>query len=242
MPQNRKTFSQREALPTEDSIPRLPYINAALHLIWSHPLSRTRWFLTFGSFIAAIGVSVYVIVSTWPAGGAPLGLPARTHLLLLAGVGAEILFRVAKIYFSARAVALSVSFGASARTILGGDFAASITPSRSGSEPARFLVLSEAKTPVGGIFVILFLELFIEMLSLALVAGVLAVVFHGSGSIVRGLLFTVLLYAAAVLGVGAVATMLARRHASGPPPSWFRRTSLSVGFWRRLQRSLRQLR
>lgn len=222
---------------------RAPYIiRACRHLHRAFALSRTRWILTFASFAAAVGVSVYVIVSTWPAGGAPLGLPAWTHAALLSCVAAEILLRVAKIIFSARAVGIHVGFGASTRTILGGDFAASITPSRSGAEPARFLVLSEAKTPVGGIIVILFLELFIEMLSLAAVAAVLGVYLGRSGTLIRALLLTVLLYAGGVLGAGAAAAMLAKRHASGPPPTWLRRIGMSPGVWRRVQRSLRQMR
>ena len=205
-------------------------------------LSRTRWLLTLASFIAAIAVSVYVIVASWPAEGAPLGLPWWTHLLLLAGVGGEIVFRVLKIIFSARAIGLDVSFGTSARTILGGDFAASITPSRSGAEPARFLVLTEAKVPVGGIFVILFLELFIEMVSLAVVALCVGVATRGSAPLMKGLLFAVLLYGAGVLAMGGAIALLARRHANGPPPAWVRRLGMHAGRWRRVQRSLRQLR
>ncbi len=252
MPPRAKTFSAATCAashpspqPTQADAEwaRCPYIiDVAFHPHRVTQLSRTRWILTFASFIAAISVSVYVIVSTWPEGGAPLGLPAWTHLLLLSCVGVEILLRVAKIYFSARAVGIPITLGTSSRTILGGDFAASITPSRSGAEPARFLVLSEAKTPVGGIIVVLFLELFIEMLSLAVVAGALAIIFKSSGEMVRGLLVTVLLYAAGVLAVGAAATMLAKRHANGPPPSWLRSLGVSVGVWRRLQRSLRQMR
>ena len=90
--------------------------------------------------------------------------------MLLAVVVVEILCRVYKILYSGRAIGFRVPFGAAVRTILGGDFAASITPSRSGSEPARFLVLTEAGVPVAGVLLVLFLELFLEMLSLVVVA------------------------------------------------------------------------
>jgi glycosyltransferase 2 family protein len=205
-------------------------------------LTPTRWILTVASFAAAIAVSIHVISSSWPAEGAPLGLPYWTHALALGAVALEILMRAAKIHFSARAIGYHISLGTSARTILGGDFAASITPSRSGAEPARFLVLTEARTPVAGVLLTLFLELFLEMLSLALVAAALAAVLRDSGTMVKGLLITVLLYSVGVLGAGAFAYSLARRRASGPPPGWVRLLGINAGAWRRVQRSLRQLR
>lgn len=220
----------------------LPY-----SLVRKHPLPATgrpllRWLLTVASFVATIGVSVYVIASSWPAEGAPLGLPWWAHLVALASVGAEIFFRAAKIIASARALGVPMTWGTSARTILGGDFAASITPSRSGAEPARFLVMTEAGTPVGSILVILFLELFIEMLSLAVVAGGLGLVLRDSETAVRGLYFTVLTYTLVVIGAGVAAVTLARRHAIGPPPALLRWLGVPAGVWRRVQRSLRQLR
>lgn len=205
-------------------------------------MTPTRWLLTVVSFLAVFGVSVYVIWSSWPVGGAPFGLPWWSHALALAGVGLEIFFRVNKILFSARALGVPVSFGTSARTILGGDFAASITPSRSGAEPARFLVLTEAGTPMAGALLILFVELLLETISLAVIAAVLGVVLRDSEGVVRGLLATVLVYATVVLGAGAFAVSLSRKNASGPPPRWARTLGINAGAWRRVQRSLRQLR
>ncbi|MCC6317924.1 MAG: flippase-like domain-containing protein [Gemmatimonadaceae bacterium] len=202
-----------------------------------------RWFLTFLSFATAIGVSVYVIASSWPAaGGAPLGLPWWTHLLLLGAVGFEILCRVLKIVFSARAIGVHTPFGVAARTILGGDFAASITPSRSGAEPARFLVLSEAGTAVANVLLILFLELFLEMISLAVIAVGFGVVWREESGMIRGLLATVALYAIGVLGAGAACYVIARRGANGPPPALVRVLGINAGIWRRVQLALRSLR
>jgi uncharacterized protein (TIRG00374 family) len=79
------------------------------------------------------------------------------------------------------------------------------------------------------------------MLSLAVVAGGMAFVLRGSGRLVSGLLVTVLLYAVGVLGMGFVASLLAKRHAKGPPPRWLRRVGVHAGLWRRVQRSLRQM-
>lgn len=217
-------------------------ISSQLPTLTSALLTPTRWILTILSFATAIGVSVYVIVSSWPAEGAPLGLPWWAHAACLGAVGLEIVFRVTKIWLSAKAVAVPVSFGASARTVLGGDFAASITPSRSGAEPARFLVLSEVGTPVPGILLVLFLELFLEMVSLVLVAGVMGIVLRDSGAMVRGLLATVVVYAGGILGSGYFAFTLARRRSSGPPPEWVRALGINAGVWRRVQKSLRHVR
>lgn len=201
-----------------------------------------RWFLTAVSFLVTIGVSVYVIASAWPAEGAPLGLPWWGHLLCLGAFALDIVFRVIKIRFSADAIGVPVSFGAILRTTLGGDFAAAITPSRSGAEPARFLILSESGTPLGGVVVVLFLEVFLEVLSLFAVTLGLAFLLGESGPLVKGMLGTVTLYSAGVLGAGAFAYTLSHRSAKGPRPRWVRAIGINALIWRRVQRALRQLR
>lgn len=201
-----------------------------------------RWFLTALSLLATIGVSVYVIASSWPAEGAPLGLPWWGHLMCLAAFGLDILFRVIKIRLSADAIGVPVSFGAILRTTLGGDFAAAITPSRSGAEPARFLIMSESGTPLGGVVVVLFLEIFLEMLSLFAVTLGLAFFLRESGPLVTGMLGTVTLYSAGVLGAGAFAYTLSHRNAKGPRPWWVRTLGVNALIWRRVQRGLRQVR
>jgi uncharacterized protein (TIRG00374 family) len=133
-----------------------------------------------------------------------------------------------------------LSFGAALRTCLGGDFGAAVTPARSGAEPARYLVLTEARVPAAGRLLILFAELVLEMFSLAAVVLLLALVFRGSGGALLGLQGLVGGYAAFILGIGALGLLLARRNAHGPPPRWAR--WLGAGRWRAVQRSLRQLR
>ena len=71
------------------------------------------------------------------------------------------------------------------RTTLAGDFGASITPARSGAEPARFLVLAEAGVPTPSALVVLFAELFLEALSLATVVIIVAIVFRHAGDRAR---------------------------------------------------------
>jgi uncharacterized membrane protein YbhN (UPF0104 family) len=154
----------------------------------------------------------------------------------------EVITRSCKIQASAYAVRLPLRFGTAVRVCLGGDFAAAITPARSGAEPARFLVLAESGMGAAGRVLLLFLELFLEMCSLAIVCLGLAWVFRGRGASVGGLLGLVGGYSTAVLGAGAIGLLLARNSANGPPPAWAKRIGLHAGRWRGIQRTLRQLR
>ncbi len=204
-------------------------------------MSVTRWLLTALSFAVMFGASAWVVTANWPAGGMPL-LPWRAHVAALAAVCIEATTRALKIQASAIAVGLPLRFGTAMRVCLGGDFAAAITPARSGAEPARFLVLAESGMPVAGRVLVLYLELFLEMCSLALVCTVLAWLFQGRGASVRGLLALVGGYSMVVLGVGALGLMIARRNAHGPPPHWARTLRVHAGGWRAIQRTVRQLR
>jgi glycosyltransferase 2 family protein len=204
-------------------------------------MSRFRWLLTALSFAAAIGASLYIVVTTWPAGGAA-ALPWAAHAAALAAALMEVAMRGLKLRFSARALGVPLSFGGGLRTCLGGDFASSITPARSGSEPARFLVLSEAGVAPAPAILLLFTELVLEMLSLALVTTALALLFRDAGRAIGGLVGLVGGYAAFVIGAGVAGLVLARRRSGGPPPAWARRVGLDAARWRAVQRALRQLR
>jgi uncharacterized membrane protein YbhN (UPF0104 family) len=204
-------------------------------------MSSHRWLLTALSFAAAIGASLYMIVTTWPDGGAA-ALPWEAHAVALAAALLEVAMRGIKLRCSARALGVPLSLGTGLRTCLGGDFASSITPARSGSEPARFLVLSEAGVAPAPALLLLFTELVLEMLSLALVTAVLALLFHDAGRAIGGLVGLVGGYAAFVVGAGVAGLALARRSSGGPPPAWARRVGLHAPRWRAVQRALRQLR
>ncbi len=203
-------------------------------------MSSGRWLLVALSFAAALAASGYVVWSSWPAEGGRVALPLLAHAF---GAGAfllELLSRALKIQLSARALRIPLGFGTALRTCLGGDFGAAVTPARSGAEPARYLVLTEARVAPAGRLLILFTELFLEMLSLAFVALALAVAFRGTGGALAGLEGLVGGYAVFVLGAGGVGLVLARRNAGGPPPRWA--GWIGAGRWRAVQRSVRQLR
>jgi len=204
-------------------------------------MNRNRWLITIGSFALMFGASIYVVATNWPVGGMP-SLAWAAHGAALLAVCLEVMTRSLKIQASAYAVKLPLKFGTAVRVCLGGDFAASITPARSGAEPARYLVLAESGMAPAGRVVVLFLELFLEMCSLAVVCLLLAWAFGGRGASIGGLLGLVGGYSTAVLGAGAIGLVLARNSANGPPPAWARRLGLHAGRWRGVQRTLRQLR
>ena len=188
-------------------------------------MTPKRWMVTALSFAATIGVSIYMVMG-WSQQGTSLSLPLRAHLFALLAVAVEVLARSLKIRWSARAAGIHLKLSTAARTCLGGDFAAAITPARSGAEPARFFVLAEAGLPSSSALVVLYAELFLEVLSLAAVVFCVALVFRHAGAVLVTLVSVVGAYAAVILGIGALALFLSRRNANGPPPRWARRLRL----------------
>jgi uncharacterized protein (TIRG00374 family) len=204
-------------------------------------LSPGRWLLVVVSFAAAVGVAWWVIASHWPAGGAPLGLPWWAHALALGAVAFELTLRSAKIAFSARACGIPLGIETAGRATLAGDFATAITPARAGAEPARFLVLTEAGVPAAQTLLVLFLELFIELLSLVLIAAVLLLILPASGAL-KGVAAMVGGYGTLILGLGVAAYVLSRRRVDGPPPRWALAIGVRPWLWQRILVGLRHLR
>src|SRR3954468_21355049 len=120
-------------------------------------MTRTRWLLTALSFAATIGVSIYMIAGWWEQ-GMSLALPLRAHLLALLAVVVEVIARSFKLRWSARAAGIKLRFTTAVRTSLGGDFAAAITPARSGAEPARFFILAESGLSTANALVVVYAE------------------------------------------------------------------------------------
>lgn len=201
-----------------------------------------HWLLTALSFAAVLGISLYTLLS-WSDQGVTLGLPARAHALALVAVLVEIASRAWKLTWSAKAMRIRLPLFTAARTILAGDFGASITPARSGAEPARFLVLAEAGVATSSALVVLFAELFLEMCSIATVVLVIGIAFHDAGPVLGALIGLVGGYAAFVLGIGALAVVLSRRSVRDEPPPWARRIRLdNPARWRVVQRWFDQVR
>jgi glycosyltransferase 2 family protein len=200
-----------------------------------------RWLFTAVSFGAVLGVSGFFVWRWWRA-GSTIVLPPRAHLFAIAAVVIEILTRAWKITWSAKAAQIDLKFFTALRTTLAGDFGASITPARSGAEPARFLVLAEAGIPTPSALVVLFAELFLEALSLATVVIVVAIVFRHAGVVLGALVGVVGAYAGFVIGIATIAVVLSRRHVDDAAPPWARRLGLGGRRWKVIQRWFAQVR
>lgn len=200
-----------------------------------------RWAFTIASFAAVVGVSVFFIVR-WLRAGSTIALPLQAHGLAICAVLFEILTRSWKIQWSAKAARIDLGFATALRTTLAGDFGASITPARSGAEPARFLVLAEAGIPTTNALVVLYAELFLEALSLATVVLVVAIVFRHAGFVLSALVGVVGIYAGFVIGVGVIAVALSQRDLGGEAPAWAGRLGLGGRRWAVIQRWLTQVR
>lgn len=205
-------------------------------------MSLSRWLLVLLSFAAAVGAAAYVARAGMPADGVSLALPAWAHAAALAAMLLEIGMRALKVQLSGAAFGTPFSFGTALRMSLGGDFGAAITPSRSGAEPARFLVLAEAGLAPAAVLLVLFAELLLETFSLAVVAAVLLLLFGGAGGVAASIAGLIGGYATFVIGAGAIGVVLSRRYGNGPPPAWAKAVRLHAGRWRAVQRALRQLR
>lgn len=205
-------------------------------------MSRRRWLIVFASFAAVIGVSVWLVVISWPEGGPPQHLPLSAHALALAAALTELVARVLKVKFAARSLDVPLRMTTSLRVCLAGDFGSAITPARAGTEPARYFILSQAGVKPVGALILLFSELFLEALSLGVIVAAAAIVFSGQGALVAGLTGVAGAYAAGVLAIAIAGGLLARRNAAGPPPRWVRGMGIHAGHWRAVQRALRQLR
>ncbi|MBX6333533.1 MAG: flippase-like domain-containing protein [Gemmatimonadaceae bacterium] len=205
-------------------------------------MSPARWALAVLSFAAAIVVSLYIVLTSWPHAHHTVSVSLTAHAVLLSVALLELGARAGKVRLSAASLRIPMTFGTALRASAGGDFGAAITPSRTGAEPARYLIMGEAGMAPASIILVIFAELFLEMISLAVVAVAMFFVFRDAGGMITGMVSLVAMYATFVLGTGALGFVLARRGANGPPPLWAQRIGLHAGRWRAVQRSLRQLR
>lgn len=202
-----------------------------------------RWVFTIISFAAVVGVSVYAVWTSAPHGaGVTLSLPLQAHLLAFGAFGTEILARSLKLTWSAKAVGTRLPVATSFRTSLGGDFAASITPARVGAEPSRFLILKVSGIRSSAAIVILYMELFLEMLSLATVLIAMMLLFDASNRVFAAMIGVVGAYSAIIIGIGVFGFFLSRHDLGGEAPTWARRLRVHGRRWDIVRRWLSRVR
>ena len=217
-----------------------PYV-AALAPANPACVTTPRWILAILSFAAAIGASVFVVYSSWPEQRNPAILPLWAHAACVSVACLEVLARGLKFKLAALALHIPLSLNTAVRTCVGGDFGAAITPARSGAEPARFLILAEAGVKPSDNLLLLWVELSLEMLSLAFAVIVFAVVFTDAGTALHGVLAVVGVYALVVISIAVLGMALARR-SERAPPFWLSALGVHGARWEVVQRSLRRVR
>ena len=204
-------------------------------------MNRKRWLLVAGSFVFAIGISTVVVWRGWKHDGTAPALPWRVHVLAFLVFAFEVLARATKVQWGAKALRIPLRWMTAFRVSVGGDFGASITPSRAGAEPARFLMLAQAGVGTGPALLILFFELALELVSLVLVSAILALLTEG-GALAGGMIGIIGGYAFFLIALAVAAFIIAGRHTVGPPPPWLRGLGIHAGRWRAIRRALRHIR
>jgi uncharacterized membrane protein YbhN (UPF0104 family) len=111
-----------------------------------------------------------------------------------------------------------------------------------GAEPARFLILAQAGVPSSDAMVVLYLELFLEAISMAVVVFGIALVFKVTGAALIAMIGVVGAYVGFVLSIGIVGVMLSRRDLGPEPPGWARRLRLHGRRWEFVQRWVARVR
>jgi hypothetical protein len=194
-----------------------------------------RWLFTALSFATVLFVSIYAVRSGAPD-GLSLAIPWQAHALAFLGFSLEVIARSLKLTWSAKAVRARLPFTTSVRVSLGGDFGASITPARAGAEPARYLILAEAGVSVPDAMVVMYTELFFEMISLLVVVGTMVLLFDSSPAAQVAMGSIVGLYSAAILSLGTIGLILSRRTLGEVPPPLAVRLHLTGGRWKFVRR------
>ncbi len=204
-------------------------------------MSRRRWWLVGLWFFVAIGISTAVVWRGWKHDGSAPTLPWHVHVLAFLVFAFEVLARATKVQWGAKALRIPLRWMTALRVSLGGDFGASITPSRAGAEPARFLMLAEGGVGTGSALLILFFELALELVSLVIVCAFLAF-FTDGGALAGGMIGVIGGYSLFLIGVAVSAFVIASRRTLGPPPGWLRTVGIHAGRWRAIRRALRHIR
>lgn len=203
-----------------------------------------------GAILVSLGASLGVLI--WISRRSEVGLaalltllPLESHLAALAALVLSLGARAARLFLLLQAVGHGGSPWVAMKAHLAGEAGGAVTPSRTGYEPARLVVLRRSGLPLSVGAGIVSLELVLEALGVLLVAVVLALwvrmelLFVGAAAV----------YAGTVTSAVLLAWAVARLPRGIAPPSLWRWVGLGARQWRgfrlgghRFRRSLRSLR
>lgn len=190
----------------------------------------------------SILAGVAVITRLTIVGGADLAgvlglLPIRLHVLALAALLTDIAGRATRIALLARGVGHRVRFSTSLWSVLAGEAAGGVTPSRAGSAPAKVALLTRDRMDGGTGTAVVVGETLAEAIALIPLALV-ALVFFPAG---RTGAWAALVYVILVVGAFAFLYWVARLPLR-TAPRWWARVGLSDRRWRVLRVMARRFR
>lgn len=205
---------------------------------------RFRWLITPLS-LAALGAVTWVTVGGLAGFRGAVGLlPAWVHVWALVIFGAELLCRGGRLTLLARGVGRPLGLAGACATQLVGEAAAAVTPSRSGSDPARLLALRRLGVDLPGGGAMMVGEMVVEAVALGLAVLLMVLLVPGIGVPTAG----ITLYVAGSLTVAATVVGLAAGGRGRTMPGLLRRTGMGRRGWtwiragaRRFRREVREL-
>jgi glycosyltransferase 2 family protein len=183
---------------------------------------------------AALGASALILRRT----GASLAdvttsLPAWAHAAALAAIALHIAGRTLRLVLFARAAGARLRPGSAAAALLAADAAASITPSRVGSDPTKLYMLGRAGHPVGTGAAFIAGEMIAEAIVLTIVCATVAT----ASSAFRLPALGALAYSAVVLGTTCTLLYAGGRMHGRDRPGWAARLRVSERAWRGFRNS-----
>jgi len=182
--------------------------------------------------LAGIGVVAVVLLRNGTHPVQALGLiPVPYHLGALGAFLLSLLGRGARITFLARGLGARLSLVGAISTQLTGEAAAAVTPSRSGSDPARVLFLRKLGLDLPTGIAVLTGEIMAEGVVLGSLIAVLLWALPGYRTVVLG----ALPYAATSLTLPASAFLLLRRSGRRRPPRIWQALGLNELRWRKIR-------
>jgi glycosyltransferase 2 family protein len=166
------------------------------------------------------------------------GIPFQAHLLALGAFVLSLAGRGARIALLARGLGRRLTLTGAMATQLTGEAAAAVTPSRSGSDPARILFLRKLGVDVPTGMAILVGEMVAEGVVLLSVVPLLAILLPSHRMASLG----ALPYALGALALPFMALLLVRLPKTRTPPRLWSTLGLKMRRWRWLRVGTRQFR
>lgn len=193
--------------------------------------------------MVSLGIALAIPIVLAHRAGLPatalLSLPLAAHLLAGLALFIEVGGRAARIVAFSRALGVPLRWSTAWIAQLAGDAAGTVTPSRSGTEPAKLLAMRRDGGGVGGLAAIAVGETAFEAGGLLCIGVFLALAVDQGGAAALAISIYAVVVGTVIAGLLIFAGRGSRRR---PVPGWWTRIGLRHGRWRLLERTSREFR